>query len=53
MSIAGFGSGNDQKEKHTDSNSHENYKHVIKLFGVPLYVSTKTHSVVSKVKEEN
>ena len=52
MSIAGFGSTNDQKEKLTDSTSKEHYRHTVKFFGIPVFTSTKVHSVDSSVKED-
>ena len=44
MSI-GFG---DQKEENDyTGTTKENYNHVVKLFGIPVYSSTKVHTVDS------
>lgn len=52
MAISGFGSNEEKKDKVTDSNQVEDYKHVVKLFGIPVFTSTKVHNITSNIKED-
>ena len=53
MAITGFGNNNQGKnDKVTKSDQIENYKHVVKLFGVPVITITKKHTIDSNVVED-
>ena len=43
MAISGFGNNEEKKDKVTDSNQNENYKHVVKLFGIPVHWVNRSH----------
>ena len=52
MAISGFGTSEENKDKVTKSDQTENYKHVVKLFGIPVFTSTKRHTIDSNVTED-
>ena len=52
MSKIGFNNSKEDNNNTTKTDQVERYKHVVRLFGIPIFSSTKNHTIDSKVVED-